>query len=155
MFQLGHPNFPSTDHHLATQEFDVSLSSATAEATLGSFLSILMVFLTFLITSSVSFTYSSSEAANAGVTGRSPARDRVVVVVVAAARDKNWRRNGCCCGRGEGDCAEEVALALIGRRGLNLEVGVSSVGEAMVFGYGWGESVEGERICVGCLYIGE
>lgn len=73
--------------YLATQEFEVSLSSATAVATLGSFLSMLMVFLTLLITSSVSFTYSSSLAANAGETGNSHAGDRV-----AATRDNSCRR---------------------------------------------------------------
>lgn len=84
------------------------------------------------MTSEVSFTYSSSSAANAGggVSGKSDERDSVAVVT--EERDKKWRREGCWwlwCGRGEGGGAAEV-----GRRGWSLGVGVGSVGEAMVFG---------------------
>lgn len=87
-----------------------------------------MVFLTLLITSSVSLTYSSSEAANAdGVSGKSHAGDDRVAAA-AAAKDKNSRRRGC------GIVVVVVGLvALIGGRDLSLEVGVRSVVEAMVW----------------------
>lgn len=79
--------------------------------------------------------------------------------MVVAARVKNWRLKGCCCGGGCG-CAAEAALALMGRRGLSLEVGVNSVGEAItVFGYG-GEKgwiafvVRGMKREVGLCHVG-
>lgn len=117
--------------YLATHVLDVSLNSATAVAMLGSFLSMLIVFLTLLITSCVSFVYSSSEAANAaGITRSGDERTvtavsdkklrRLVVVVVAALVAE-----GCVCV----DC-----LQLMGsKRGLGVEVvGVIIVGDAMV-----------------------
>lgn len=127
--------------YLATQELDVSLSSATAVATFGSFLSKVMVVLTLLITSSVSFTYSSSEAANAEETGD---KDRV-----RADRERKSRR----LGRSEtADAVVEVAVAtvtfdLTGMKGFEVVVvvvGVISVGEAI----GWvGEWMCGEKEC--------
>lgn len=85
------------------------------------------------ITSSVSFTYSSSDAAKAGVTGRISGEVRTAV-----AKDKKWRRRRwfriCCCGGvGGGNAVVGVGLGLMGERGLSLEVGVRSVGEAMEF----------------------
>lgn len=106
-----------------------------------------MVVLTLFITSSVSFTYSSSEAANAaGVSGKSHAGEDRVAAAAAATNDKNSRRRAC------GIVGVAVAVVvdlvdLIGGRDLSLEVGVRSVGEAMVGGGGredWG----GERECV-------
>jgi hypothetical protein len=92
-----------------------------------------MVVLTLPITSSVSFTYSSSDAAKAGVTGRISGEVRTAV-----AKDKKWRRRRwfriCCCGGvGGGNAVVGVGLGLMGERGLSLEVGVRSVGEAMEF----------------------
>lgn len=115
--------------YLATHELDVSLSSATAEATLGSFLSMLMVLLTFWITSSVSLTYSSSEAARAaGVSGKSHTDDERV----ATAIDKNSRRRACGIAVVAVVVAAVVLVTLIGTSDLSLEVGVTSVGEAMI-----------------------
>lgn len=82
--------------YLATQKFDVSLSSATAAAILGSFLSKVTVVLIMLITSKVSFTYSSSEAAHAYLTGDNNR--------VQADRDKKSRRR----------VAEVVVEAVVG-----------------------------------------
>lgn len=91
-----------------------------------------MVFLTLLITSSVSLTYSSSEAASAdGVSGKSHAGDDRLAAA-AAAKDKNSRRRDC----GIVVVVEAVVVGLvtlIGGRDLSLEVGVRSVGEAMVW----------------------
>lgn len=108
--------------YLATQKLEESLSSATAVAILGSFLSILMVFLTLLITSSVSFTYSSSEAANADDTGDMkrlmPDRDRKL---------RRHHRNDTAGVAGE----LTVFLRLIGVRGfVVVEVAVGVI-EAM------------------------
>lgn len=90
-----------------------------------------MVLLTFWITSSVSLTYSSSEAATAaGVNGKSHAGDERV----AAAIDRNSRRRACETEVVEAaaDTVEVVVLvALMGTSDLSLEVGVRSVGEAM------------------------
>ena len=76
--------------YFATHEFEVSLKSATASATLGSFLSNVIVVLTLFITSSVSFTYSSSEAANAGAIGTSHVAEAIEVVIM----ERNSRRRG-------------------------------------------------------------
>lgn len=90
---------------------------------LGSFLSIVMVVLTLLITSSVSFTYSSSKAARAGVTGRSKTGE-----AKPATRDKNSRR-------GVDNVVVAVVVVgfdLIGMRDFVVEVvGVIKVVEAM------------------------
>lgn len=114
--------------YLATHELEVSLNSATAVAMLGSVLSMLIVVLTFFITSCVSFVYSSSEAANAaGITDSGvesammvdndkKLRRWVVVVVVVTVVGWWWR---------------------IGRSGLwvveewFVVVGVTKVGDAM------------------------
>lgn len=112
--------------YLATQKLEVSLRSATAVAMLGSFLSKLIVVLTLLITASVSFTYSSSEAANAAETGD--------MKRLMADRERRLRRQG----RNDTTEAEGVASAALGRsdsRGLAVVaavVGVIRVGEAMV-----------------------
>ena len=114
--------------YFATQEFEVSLNSATAVATLGSFLSITIVVLTLLITSSVSFTYSSSEDASAGLRGS----NHVVVMM-----DNNSRRRGWVVVDGVRVAAMVmvvvvvVALGLMGESDLT-DLGVISVGEAMV-----------------------
>lgn len=88
---------------------------------LGSVLSILIVFLTLLITSCVSFTYSSSVAANAaGITSSGEER------ATMAVSDRKLRR-------------WVVAVTVVvcfermgGRRGFGVEVvGVIKVGEAM------------------------
>lgn len=89
-----------------------------------------MVVLSLLITSSVSFTYSSSEAANAGVIGT-----RNVVVRMEAVVERNSRRRwGRVVEVVVGDKVAEmvVGLILMGGRDLGVEVGVMSVGEAMV-----------------------
>jgi len=120
--------------YFATQEFEVSLRLATASATFGSFLSMFTVVLTLLITSSVSLTYSSSDPAKAGVIGRTNGEVRIAV-----AKDRKWRRawwfrGCCCCGVGGGESgAMELGLGLMGERGLSLEAGVRSAGEAMGF----------------------
>lgn len=137
--------------YLATHELDVSLKLATALATLGSFLSMPIVLLTLLITSSVSFTYSSSEAASAGAaaaaTAISPAER-----IPAEAIDRNSRRRGC---GGLGNAALEAGAAATGAaasldlmrgRGFGVVVGVMRVGEAMV--RGGGEGGGRERVSV-------
>lgn len=115
--------------YFATQLFDVSLKSATAEATLGSFLSIDMVVLTLLITSSVSFTYSSSPDASAGLRGIRHALERA-----EAVRDRNSRRRGWVVAvELVGFGVVEVAdLGLMDGSDMGFEVRVSRVGEAMV-----------------------
>lgn len=89
-----------------------------------------MVLLTFWITSSVSLTYSSSEAARAaGVGGKNHTGDERV----ATAIDKNSRRRACGIAVVAVVVAEAAVLvALIGTSDLSLEVGVTSVGEAMI-----------------------
>lgn len=82
------PNKAFSLRYLATQEFDVSLNSATAVAILGSVLSMLIVSLTFLITSCVSLAYSSSDAANAASEITSSGDDRAITAV----SDKKLRR---------------------------------------------------------------
>ena len=85
------------------------------------------MFLILLITSSVSFTYSSSEAANAGAAAAAGRRRTV------AERVRNWRRPG-------GAAAEMVVvggvsldLVVMSGRGFGVEVvGVIRVGEAIV-----------------------
>lgn len=50
------------------------------------------------------------------------------------ANDKKWRRRGCwwCCGGGGGLTVETMkALEVVVERGVGLEVGVRSVGDAM------------------------
>lgn len=122
--------------YLATHELEVSLNSATAEAMLGSFFSILMVVLTLLITSEVSFMYSASSVAHAGVTGSSNAGERI-----PAANDKKSRRR---IGRGMVVVAALVvevvvvvglvSFDLTGVSGFGVEVvGVIKVGEAMIW----------------------
>lgn len=114
--------------YFATQEFEVSLKSATAVATFGSFLSKVIVVLTLLITSSVSFTYSSSDAASAGASGTTEETREAV-------RDKNSRRRGWVAVAVVGVRVAEttvVGLGLIVVSDLGVEVGVISVGEAMV-----------------------
>lgn len=89
-----------------------------------------MVLLTFWITSSVSLTYSSSEAARAaGVSGKSHTGDERL----ATAIDKNSRRRACGIAVvAVVVAAAAVLVALIGTSDLSLEVGVTSVGEAMI-----------------------
>lgn len=87
-----------------------------------------MVLLTFWITSSVSLTYSSSEAARAaGDSGKSHTGEERV----ATAIDKNSRRRACGIAVVAVVVAVVVLVALIGTSDLSLEVGVTSVGEAM------------------------
>lgn len=81
----GRPRRAFSLLYLATQELDASLSSATAEATLGSFLSIPIVDLTLFITAVVSFTYSSSSAAK-DVGGRGISTSAAAAVATALIR---------------------------------------------------------------------
>lgn len=113
--------------YFATHEFEVSLKFATASATLGSFLSIVIVVLTLLITSSVSFTYSSSEAANAGAIGASHVAETTEDVIM----ERNSRRRGWVVVVGV-RVVEMVDLGLMGVSDLGVEVGVISVGEDIV-----------------------
>lgn len=124
------PNNDFSLLYLATHELEASLRSATADAISGSFLSMFMVDLTLLITSSVSFTYSSSDCAHEGDTGRSSGDRRMLAIDVA-----NSRRPGC-------RVVVEVALAVVvvvvvmdlGRMraiGFVLEVGVRRDGDAI------------------------
>ena len=116
--------------YFATHEFEVSLNSATAVATLGSFLSITIVVLTLLITSSVSFMYSSSEEASAGLRGTSH--------VVAVMMDKNSRRRGWVAAAVEvvvgGVRVAAMVVVGLGLMGVSdfTDLGVISVGEAMM-----------------------
>nr|GMD31923.1 hypothetical protein Iba_chr09bCG3400 [Ipomoea batatas]GME16545.1 hypothetical protein Iba_scaffold17644CG0060 [Ipomoea batatas] len=114
--------------YLATQEFDASLSSATASAMSGSPLFFAIVDLTFPITSVVSFTYSSSEAARAA-----GAATRIAGERTPAARERNSRRVGSVAVAAAEEFEAEMSLDLMGvRRGLGVEVvGVIRVGEAM------------------------
>lgn len=128
----GRPSRAFSLLYFATHELEASLRSATAVATSGSVLSMLMVVLTLLITSAVSFTYSSSLAATAwGATGRSSAWERTPAVTAMSSL-----RRGCGVGGGAALVVVVVvgSLDLIRKRGLGLVVGVMSVGEAMDFG---------------------
>lgn len=89
-----------------------------------------MVVLTLLITSSVSFTYSSSDVASAGVTGTS--HNVVEITMEAVAVDRNSRRRWCAVVVGVRVAAMVVGLVLGGSDDLGVDVGVMSVGEAMV-----------------------
>lgn len=91
-----------------------------------------MVVLTLLITSSVSFTYSSSDVASAGVTGTS--HNVVEITMEAVAVDRNSRRRWCAVVVGVRVAAMVVGLGLVlgGSDDLGVDVGVMSVGEAMV-----------------------
>lgn len=113
--------------YLATQELEVSLSSATAVAMLGSVLSMLIVFLTFWITSWVSFVYSSSEAANAaGITSSGEEMD------ITAANDKKFRRWVVAVVVVVVEEEGGESLERMGGRSLGVEVvGVIKVGDAM------------------------
>lgn len=117
--------------YFATHEFDASRRSATASAMSGSVLFFAMVDLTLPITSVVSFTYSSSDAAHAGA-----AATRIPGERMPAVRDRNSRRVD--------NAATEVAAAFVAvvvetsldlmgvRSGLGVAVvGVIRVGEAM------------------------
>lgn len=125
------PNRAFSLLYLATHELEASLRSATAFAMLGSFLSMFMVDLTLLITSSVSFTYSSSDSAADGYTGRSSG-----VRTMLAMDDANSRRPDCRVGV---EVAPVVVVAAVvamdlGRRraiGFELDVGVSRDGDAI------------------------
>ena len=126
----GRPSRAFSLLYFATHELEASLRSATAVATSGSVLSMLMVVLTLLITSAVSFTYSSSLAATAwGATGRSSAWERTPAVTAMSSL-----RRGCGVGGGAALVVVVGSLDLIRKRGLGLVVGVMSVGEAMDFG---------------------
>lgn len=89
-----------------------------------------MVVLTLLITSSVSFTYSSSDVASAGVTGTS----HNALEITMEAVDRNSRRRWCAVVVGVRVAAMVVGLGLVlgGSDDLGVDVGVMSVGEAMV-----------------------
>ncbi|KAK2993255.1 hypothetical protein RJ640_015734 [Escallonia rubra] len=121
--------------YLATQELDVSLSSATASATLGSVFSLVMVALTLLMTSSVSFTYSSSEAAHADVTGSRNAGERI-----PAVNERKFLRPADKVVEAVAVAAAMVVVGLVsldlmGVSGFGVEVvGVMRVGEAMEMG---------------------
>ncbi|GER43620.1 tRNA(Ile)-lysidine synthase [Striga asiatica] len=126
------PNSVFSRRYLATQALDVSRSSATAAATLGSVLSRVMVFLTLSITSAVSFTYSSSEEAARARGGNSRA--------APADRERKLRREAveAAAEEAEGE-AEAIILERMrgGVVGLGVaELGVMRVGEAMVEDYG-------------------
>ena len=128
----GRPSRDFSLRYFATHELEASLSSATAVATLGSVLSMLMVVLTLLITSSVSFTYSSSSAATAwGATGRSRAWERTPAVTAMSCL-----RRGCGVG-GVAALVTAGSLDLMRKRGFGLVVGVISAGEAMDFRRIW------------------
>lgn len=112
------PKSPFSLRYLATQELEVSLRSATAVAMLGSVLSKVMVVLTLLITSSVSFTYSSSEAANAGE--RAGVRNRAT-----ADRERKLRRHATA---GVARLAVVEVLDRGGARGFAVVVAAAAVG---------------------------
>lgn len=126
------PNKSFSLLYLATHVFDVSRSSATAAGTFGSFLSNAMVVLTLLITSAVSFTYSSSEEANAGLVGDNGPSE--IDRTAAPPIDKISRRRGGGCLAPlltDGAGAAVESLDLTGGRGAGWAVGVISAGDAM------------------------
>lgn len=132
---------------------DDSLKSATAAATLGSFLSMLIVLLTLLITSVVSLAYSSSSLANAGVVGRRNAGKESI----PAANDKKLRR---CRGTTAADVLAAllvvvvglVSFDLIGDSSFGVEVvGVIKVGEAIFLVFLWGVlGLKGKEYVIVC-----